>query len=464
MVKSKKIFLSIIIIILIAGTYLTFDVVTKSQSSYYETNENENSGNESGPQAIKLKMMLADSFLKDISKRDALDNRMEEFKNQHKEIQSVDIDMVPWEQIVTKYMISFATGEAPDMAMLPDYSVRTNILNNRLLSLNEYIPKDVRGDWRPELLEAVSSGNKVFGYIGNADICIMYYNKEIYKKAGLNTEDTPKTWNELISAAQQTNHVMGLEQYGFGFVGDKTIYAPLLWSALVLQQGGSIADDQGKAVFDNKESVLAARLTADMINKYNVTPKSVLASDNTVLLRDFMNGRYAMIMGDSSQYADMKKQSNFDMNKIGWFKVPSLKSGSHLTFGTFWTFSLSSQTKYPDLAYGMLTSVVNDETMKSDIREEFAIPTRRSWADLSLVKDNNLIQSWTDYFNKDSFLSTNINFAIELFSSLNEALQKAWDGEDPKEMLTNSVKQFNNRYYYDTYNFEEMQKHLEPQK
>lgn len=450
---KKKVYFTSMILIFIVGTYLVFDILGKNQTSYYNIDDSSQNQKQNETSTIKLKIMMADTFLKDTSKKDSVYTRLDEFKNEHKDIQNIDIDIVPWDQILTKYVIAFATGESPDIVMLQDYSVRTNILNNRLSSISEYIPKEVIEDWQPQCRNAVSLGKKVFGYVGNANINVMYYNKDIFRKAGLNSNITPKTWNELVDFSIKTNHIVSPEQYGFGFVGAKTILSPLMWSNLVLQQGGNITEDQGKAVFDNQQSITAAQFTTDLINKYKVTPKGILASDGSVLVRDFMNGKYAMVLGQSSQYADMKNQSNFDVNNVGWFKIPSFENGSHLTTSTFWTFCISSQTKNLDLAFKLLSSVVNEETLKADIQIDMNIPIRKSWVNLTFAKENNMMNSWTDYFNTESSLSTNINFSIELLNTLNDSLQKIWDGSNCKETLISGVGQFNDRYYYDTYNY-----------
>jgi len=52
---------------------------------------------------------------------------------------SVVLDLVQWDQSAMKYALSYAAGRAPDVVNLSDWSIRGDILNNRLYPLNEFV-------------------------------------------------------------------------------------------------------------------------------------------------------------------------------------------------------------------------------------------------------------------------------------------------------------------------------------
>jgi len=400
---------------------------------------------ESRNKVTKIKLMAPNFTIGAEQSKADFNKKIENFKAKNNGVE-VETDMIPWEQVISKFPISFAANESPDVLMINDLALRSNILNNRFYALNDFIPKETLDDWMPIFMNTIALDGKVYAYMRNTDVRIMFYNKDLFRKAGLDPEKPPVTWEEWMEYAKLTTKVAGQDQYGFGFIGSKTVHTPMMWNILVHQQGTDITDKDGKATYDNAASVKAAQLFADFINK-GYAPKAVLGMDDQALQRSFIAGKLAMIINGSWAWAAFKN-ANMNMDNVGWCKIPRPADGKFATISGFWSYCISSQAKDPKLAFDLLSEFTNEEIIKDEIvkTRELMIPTRKSWTTLPKVQDDPLIKGWTEHCMADAAPSLVAKYPLEVYDTLNLALQKVWSGEPVEETLRKASDEFNQKY------------------
>ncbi len=143
----------------------------------------------------------------------------------------------------TKIKTLIAGNDAPDIFYVDSLIAPDYIADKVLEPLNPLADKfKVNiGDFYPNLTKAFTgSDGKVYGLPKDHNTLGMFYNKDLFQKAGIT--DAPKTWEDLRAAATKLKAVMGAD--ASPIVADPDL-ARLL--PFVYQAGGSMLTDDAKS-------------------------------------------------------------------------------------------------------------------------------------------------------------------------------------------------------------------------
>src|SRR5947207_11760117 len=121
----------------------------------------------------------------------------------------------------------------------------------------------------------------------SVDYFILYYNKEIFQKAGV---QVPKTLDEMNALAEKlTDTKAGI----YGYVGRGLKNANMtLWTNYFLNYGGEFLDAKGNILTDGPEAVEATKLYQTLLTK--VAPPGVAGFNWMESMASFTQGRAAM--------------------------------------------------------------------------------------------------------------------------------------------------------------------------
>lgn len=96
----------------------------------------------------------------------------------------------------------------------------------------------------------------------------LFYNKDLFEKAGLDPETPPATWEELKNAAVAIKEKTG--EYGYG-MDAKGVQAFRFFGFFLWNNGGDFFTEDGKAAFNSPEAVEALQFLVDL-NAAGVMP------------------------------------------------------------------------------------------------------------------------------------------------------------------------------------------------
>ncbi|MED1098049.1 ABC transporter substrate-binding protein [Bacillus capparidis] len=134
---------------------------------------------------------------------------------------------------------------------------------------------------------------------------VVYYNKDLFKKAGLDPENPPKTIDEVREAAKKLT--TGGQQ---GIFYDYTMTGAWIFQAMVETMGGQMVSDDGKSVgFDQEPSVKALQHWTDLVNKDKSMPKVEAAQ----ALQSFTSGKLGMYITTTASLGSIRSSSKFNL-------------------------------------------------------------------------------------------------------------------------------------------------------
>lgn len=167
----------------------------------------------------------------------------------------------------------------------------------------------------PAFLDYNTAGGTLWSMPFNNSLPVLYYNKDLFKSAGLDPEAPPQNLDELLADAQKLTLDPGStgtpSQWGLNFRDDTQWYI----STLFLENGGQIVStDQNQVLYNGPESVVMLQLWGDWVNKYKIMP----ANQHAEAQSDFLAGKLGMFVGSSALVTSLKSSASFNLG-VGMF-------------------------------------------------------------------------------------------------------------------------------------------------
>lgn len=228
-----------------------------------------------------------------------LKNLLKEYENKNSNIK-IEFIHIP-QNYFQKIQLLFASNLQPDIVFFNNQNIQMYINADLLEDLTPYINKNL---FYQESINCFAKNNKIYAIPRDISSLVLYYNKDIFKQAGIIPVKKFKTLEELKNTAiklTDKNH------YGINFEEDS-----IFWNYYLASNGGGIlSDDKKELIINEKESIDALKLYSDLINKYNAAPsKSQIGSMTTAQM--FINGELAMYLSGRWMTPKFRETINFD--------------------------------------------------------------------------------------------------------------------------------------------------------
>jgi sn-glycerol 3-phosphate transport system substrate-binding protein len=179
-------------------------------------------------------------------------------------------------------------------------------------------------------------GGKTWGVPFQRSTIVLYWNKELFKEAGLDPNKPPANWAELVSVAQKLTKKDAsgkVTQYGIQVPSSGFPY--WLFQGFTTQNDVILANEAGNAVrYDDPKVIEALQFWVDLSRKHGVHPAGVVEWGTTP--KDFMEKKVAMIWTTTGNLTNIRSNAKFD---FGVAMLPAgKKRGSPTGGGNFFIF------------------------------------------------------------------------------------------------------------------------------
>lgn len=203
----------------------------------------------------------------------------------------VELTEVPFSELVQKYATAIAGGQAPDALSLDLIYTPAFAAAGQLEDLSGWAKSlPYFNSLSPSHVKLGTYDGKIFGMPLSVETSIFAWNKDLYKKAGLDPEKAPATWEEITANAEKIR-ALGGDTYGFYFSGGSCggcmifTFMPLTWGA-----GADLLSEDGKtATLDTPQMRKAVEIYRNLVAKDTVPAGS--ATDNGTNFLSFTNGK-----------------------------------------------------------------------------------------------------------------------------------------------------------------------------
>ena len=235
----------------------------------------------------------------------------QEFNTAHPGVTIKPVFVGEYGDAVTKLQAAIPAGRQPDLVMLEITRYGLFAERGALEPLDSWFAKspEVRQRLLPFALDAASYHGKLFVLPFNVSTPLMYFNKDLFRRAGLDPAAPPRSWTELQAAAEKLTRREGGRTVQWG------VNPPPQWIrwALANQLGGGWIDPATDTVLiDRPESVQAYGLLADFVNKSKIGSADA-AIKEAVAKQYFASGTTAITFDSSGSLADLRSTVKFEL-------------------------------------------------------------------------------------------------------------------------------------------------------
>jgi multiple sugar transport system substrate-binding protein len=260
--------------------------------------------------------------------------------------QKVELEFIPNSEYISgpKLATSFASGDGPDIFIISPGDFLRYYNGGVLQDLTPFIDDATKADFPESVIANRMVDNKIYGVPMEVEPMAMYYSIKAFEDAGLNENDVPKTWEDLLEVAKKLTTP---NRFGVMFETTPGYYQNFTWYPFMWQGGGEFQTKNGKSAFDSPATVQALKLWQDAINA-GAAPRQIMGAGGHDTIANLASGYVAM--QNVGIWGISQLQSNAKRFKYGVFHLPTPANGKYVTVGGGWAFVANAKGRSPDKA------------------------------------------------------------------------------------------------------------------
>ena len=318
---------------------------------------------------VELEFWLADF---NQATRDLIDKQLvPQFEAAHPGVK-VNTQYISWAHLDEKLTISFAGGVAPDVFQVGAEYVGGLAYRGMAEPLDERIARwGAKDDYFPASWSTCVYQGRVYGLPYLSAPRVLLYRKDLLRAAGF--DHPPDTWEELAAAAKRMTVREGAitKQAGINLPVSWQLFVEFLW-----ENGGQVFSDDGRrSMLNSPEAAEALQFYVDLYNKYRVCPTAGMPQiGGSVPV--FASQKAAMEINNQFGVYNVSKYAPELLPQVGVAPTPRRKQRV-ISVYTDW-LAMSPQSAHKDLAWELMTFLMEPKNLAAYNATLFFIPPRRS--------------------------------------------------------------------------------------
>ncbi len=218
----------------------------------------------------------------------------------------------PYNDAIVKLQAAIPAHRQPDLMMLEVTRYGLFADAGVLAPLDPFFAKEgahFTDRFKPFALNAAKYLGKSYVLPVNVSTPVMFYNKDLFRAAGLDPAKPPKTWDELLADGEKLTVRDGDQTKQWGITGLSQF---VRW-AFIDQAGGEWIDPTDNSVrMDSPETIKAHEYLVGLIRKYKVASVEA-AIDEKIGKQYFLNSQAAISFGSTGDFGSLRKAAKFDL-------------------------------------------------------------------------------------------------------------------------------------------------------
>ena len=268
-----------------------------------------------------------------------VDGMVDEFERKNPDVKVNAIYAGNYNDARIKALAALKSGKPAQLSVMFSIDIYELIEQDAIVPFDDLVSTYEDKAWLysfyPTLMQNGVTDGKVWGIPFQRSTIVMYYNKDIFRKAGINPNNPPETWSELVSHGKKiTNNTNS-----WGVMIPSTGYPYWMFGALTMQNDQVLMNGDGnKTYFDHPSVIGALQYWQDLGKKHKVMPSGTI--EWGTLRKNFLEQKTAIMWHSTGNLTTVKKNAKFD---FGVAMLPAKKRrGTPTGGGNFYIFKKSS--------------------------------------------------------------------------------------------------------------------------
>ena len=273
-----------------------------------------------------------------------IDGLAADFEKENPGIKVKPIYAGTYQETIVKALTAHKSGEPPVTSVLLSTDMFTLIDEDAIVPIDSVATSADDKAWLksffPAFMMNSQTGGNVWGVPFQRSTVVLYWNKELFKEAGLDPNKPPATWTEMLAYAQKlTKRDASGNTTQWGIQVPSSGFPYWLFQGFTTQNGVELMNPAGDTTYYDKPEVIEAlQFWVDLGRKHRVMPQGVVEWGTTP--RDFFERKIAMMWTTTGNLTNVKNNAKFD---FGVAMLPAGKRrGSPTGGGNFYVFKKST--------------------------------------------------------------------------------------------------------------------------
>jgi len=268
-----------------------------------------------------------------------------DFENENSGIRVKPIYSGTYKEALAKALTAHKSGAPPTLAVLFAADMYTLIDADTVLPFESLVQSAEDRVWlggfQPAFMVNSVAAEKTWGIPFQRSTILLYWNKALFRAAGLDPARPPVNWAEMTDYAQKLTHRDATGQtVQWGLQIPSSGFPYWLFQGLAVANGQRLMNAAGtETYFDRPAVIKALEYWVDLSRRHKVHPPGIVEWGATP--GDFLKKKVAMIWTTSGNLENIKKNASFD---FGVAMLPASKRrGSPTGGGNFYVFKKSTE-------------------------------------------------------------------------------------------------------------------------
>jgi len=268
-----------------------------------------------------------------------VDGMVDEFERKNPDVKVNAIYAGNYNDARIKALAALKSGKPAQLSVMFSIDIYELIEQDAIVPFDDLVSTYEDKAWLysfyPTLMENGVTDGKVWGIPFQRSTIVMYYNKDLFRKAGINPNNPPETWSELVSHGKKIKN----NTNSWGVMIPSTGYPYWMFGALTMQNDQVLMNGDGNETYFDHPSVIGAlQYWHDLGNKHKVMPSGTI--EWGTLRKNFLEQKTAIMWHSTGNLTTVKKNAKFD---FGVAMLPAKKRrGTPTGGGNFYIFKKSS--------------------------------------------------------------------------------------------------------------------------
>lgn len=265
---------------------------------------------------------------------EVVDGIVADFETANPDINVTAIYSGNYDDTRVRALSALASGEAAQLAVMFSIDAYDLIEQELIVPFEDVATTDADKEWLTSFYPALMANGqiegKTWGIPFQRSTIVAYYNKDLFRAAGLDPEAPPTTWDEMISMGKALT-----KDDTYGLMIPSTGYPYWMFQALAIQNGKEVMSGDGLTTyFDDPKVVETLEFWKSLSAEHGIMPTGTV--EWGTLRQAFLEGQTAMMWHSTGNLTAVKKAASFD---FGVAELPgNERLGSPTGGGNFYLF------------------------------------------------------------------------------------------------------------------------------
>ena len=267
-----------------------------------------------------------------------IDGMIDGFEKEHPDVKVEAVYAGNYDDTRVRALSAIKSGQPAQLSVLFSIDAYDLMEQDLIVPFDDVAKTDADKEWLKSFYPALMANGqiegKTWGIPFQRSTIVMYYNKDMFRAAGLDPDKPPKTWDELVTDAK------ALAKDGrYGIMVPSTGYPYWMLQCFAIQNGKELMNKDGTEVyFDDPAVVDGLGFWRSLTTEHKVSPDGLV--EWGTLRQAFVQGQTAMMWHTTGNLTAVKNEAKFD---FGVAELPAHKQpGSPTGGGNFYLFKNAS--------------------------------------------------------------------------------------------------------------------------